>query len=120
MFDLKGLITIDLTAKRLDPDEVMLQAIDSGADDIEIGEDVIEVYTDFKQLAAVRQALLAIGLPITGAEKTMLAKTTMQLDGPEALKAMRLIEKLEDLDDVQKVYSNLNITEELAEQFASQ
>jgi len=44
----------------------------------------------------------------------------VQLDGPEALKAMKLIEKLEDLDDVQKVYSNLDITEELAEQFASQ
>jgi YebC/PmpR family DNA-binding regulatory protein len=120
MFDLKGLITIDMTVKKLDPDEVMLQAIDVGADDVQIGEDVIEVYTDFKQLAAVRQALLAIGLPLSGAEKIMLAKTTIQTDTLEALKAMKLIEKLEDLDDVQKVYSNLDISDELAEQFANQ
>lgn len=119
MFDLKGLITIDLTAKKLDADEVMMTAIDAGADDVEIGDDVIEVYTDFKQLAAVRQALLAASLPVTGAEKTMIAKTTVAPDSEAALKALRLIEKLEDLDDVQKVYSNLEITDELAEAFAA-
>jgi YebC/PmpR family DNA-binding regulatory protein len=119
MFELKGLITIDLTTKKLDPDEVMLQAIDAGADDVEVGEDLIEVYTDFRQLAVVRQALLGAGLPVTGAEKAMIAKTTVAIDAETAIKAMRLIEKLEDLDDVQKVYSNLDITDELAEQFAS-
>jgi YebC/PmpR family DNA-binding regulatory protein len=120
MFEQKGLITIDLTAKQLDADEVMLQAIDAGADDVEVGEDVIEVYTEFQKLAAVRQALLSEGMPLAGAEKMMIAKTTIQPDEADALKAMRLIERLEDLDDVQKVYSNLDISEELAEQFASQ
>lgn len=120
MFEQKGLITIDLNGQRLDPDEVMLQAIDAGADDVEVGEDVIEVYTDFKQFAEVRGKLLAAGLQLSGAEKTMLAKTTIQSDGKEALQAMRLIERLEDLDDVQKVYSNLDVTEELAEQFANE
>jgi YebC/PmpR family DNA-binding regulatory protein len=120
MFEPKGLITIDLTAKRLDPDEVMLQAIDAGADDVEVGEDAIEVYTDFKQLAAVRGRLLAEGMPVSGIEKTMLAKTTVQAEDAEALRAMRLIEKLEDLDDVQKVYSNLDVSTALAEQFANE
>jgi len=120
MFEQKGLITIDLNGQRLDPDEVMLQAIDAGADDVEVGEDVIEVYTDFKQFAEVRGKLLAAGLPLSGAEKTMLAKTTIQSESKEALQAMRLIERLEDLDDVQKVYSNLDVTEELAEQFANE
>jgi len=120
MFEQKGLITIDLTAKKLDPDEVMLAAIDAGADDVEVGEDVIEVYTEFQKLAAVRQALLSEGMPLAGAEKMMIAKTTIQPDETDALKAMKLIEKLEDLDDVQKVYSNLDISEELAEQFANQ
>jgi YebC/PmpR family DNA-binding regulatory protein len=119
MFDLRGLITLDLAGKKLDPDEVMLQAIDAGADDVQVEEDLIEIFTDFKQLAAVRQVLLAAGLPVTGAEKAMIARTTVQPDAPEAIKAMKLIEKLEDLDDVQKVYSNLDITEELAEQFES-
>jgi YebC/PmpR family DNA-binding regulatory protein len=118
MFDLKGLITIDMAGKKLDTDEVMLLAIDAGADDVEVSDDLIEVYTDFKQLAAVRQALLAAQLPISGAEKTMIAKTTVAPDQEAALKALRLIEKLEDLDDVQKVYSNLEITDELAEAFA--
>jgi YebC/PmpR family DNA-binding regulatory protein len=120
MFEQRGLITIDLTAQRLDPDEVMLQAIDAGADDVEVGEDTIEVYTEFGKLASVRQALLAAGLPLAGAEKTMIAKTTIQAAGDDALRAMRLLEKLEDLDDVQKVYSNLDVTEELAEQFANE
>jgi YebC/PmpR family DNA-binding regulatory protein len=120
MFEQQGLITIDLIAKKLDPDEAMLQAIDAGADDVDAGDDVLEVYTEFRQLAAVRQALLAAGLPVTGAEKFMRAKTTVDAEGAEALRALRLIEKLEDLDDVQKVYSNLNISDELAEQFANE
>ncbi|HNP71152.1 MAG TPA: YebC/PmpR family DNA-binding transcriptional regulator [Kouleothrix sp.] len=119
MFKTKGLITIDLNAKKLDPDEVMLTAIDAGADDVEVGEEAIEVYTEFQQLAAVRQALLAAGLPLTGAEKTMLATTTVNPEVEDGLRVMRLIEKLEDLDDVQKVYSNLEVTDELAEQFAN-
>jgi YebC/PmpR family DNA-binding regulatory protein len=120
MFEQRGLITIDLNTKKLDPDDVVLTAIDAGAEDVEVGEDTIEVYTEFPQLAAVRQALLGAGLPVIGAEKTMLAKTTIQADGEDALKALRLIEKLEDLDDVQKVYSNLDVSEELAEQFANE
>lgn len=119
MFKTKGLITIDLNAKKLDPDEVMLTAIDAGADDVEVGEELIEVYTEFQQLAVVRQALLAAGLPLSGAEKTLLATTTVNADVEDGLRVMRLIEKLEDLDDVQKVYSNLEITDDLAEQFAS-
>ena len=119
MFEQKGLITVDLTAKRLDPDEVMLQAIDAGADDVEVGDDIIEVYTEFNKLAAVRQQLLAANLPLSGAEKIMFAKTKVQPESDDALRAMRLIERLEDLDDVQKVYSNLDVTEELAEQFAN-
>lgn len=120
MFEQQGLISIDMTARRLDPDEVMLQAIDVGADDVEVGDETIEVYTDFKQLGAVRDALLAAGLPLSGAEKFMRAKTTVQLDEKDTLQVMRLIERLEDLDDVQKVYSNLEVSEELAEQFANE
>jgi YebC/PmpR family DNA-binding regulatory protein len=119
MFEAKGLITVDMNGKKLDPDEVMLQAIDAGADDVEVGEDTIDIYTEFVKLAVVREALLAAGLPLAGVEKTMLAKTTVQADLDDALRAMRLAEKLEDLDDVQKVYSNLDITDEQAEQFAN-
>lgn len=120
MFDQRGVITVDLTQQKLDPEEVMLQAIDAGAEDVEIGEDSLEIYTEFKQLAAVRQALMEQGLPVTNAEKTMQPKTMVQADVKEGLQAMKLMEKLEDLDDVQKVYSNLEVTDELAEQFENE
>lgn len=119
MFEQKGLITIDFDGKPFDPDEVMLQAIDAGADDVDIADDIVEVYTDFKQLAAVRQALMSAGLPVSEAEKVMQPKTIIQTEPKEAMQVLRLIEKLEDLDDVQKVYSNLDISEEVAEQFAN-
>lgn len=120
MFDQKGLITIDMATQKLDADEVMLLAIDAGAADVEVGEDTLDIYTDPKQLAAVRQQLTDTGLPISSAELTMQAKTTIQADEKESLQAMRLIERLEDLDDVQKVHSNLDISQELAELFANE
>lgn len=119
MFEQKGLVLIDLAAKKLDPDELMLLAIDAGADDVDASDDVVEVYTDFKQLAAVRQRLIDAGVPVTEAEKIMRPKTTVQAEMNEALRTLRLIEKLEDLDDVQKVYSNLDLSEELALQYAN-
>jgi YebC/PmpR family DNA-binding regulatory protein len=119
MFEQKGLITLDFAGKPFDPDEVMLQAIDAGADDVEVSDDIVAVYTDFKQLAATRQVLIDAGLPVAEAEKMMRAKTTVQPDAKDAMQVMKLIERLEDLDDVQKVYSNLEVSDELAEQFAN-
>jgi YebC/PmpR family DNA-binding regulatory protein len=117
MFEQKGLITIDLGPK-LDADEVMLTAIDAGADDVQADEEVLEVYTEFTQLAAVRQKLLDAGIPVSSAEKMMQAKTLVQPDEKESLQALRLLERLEELDDVQKVYSNLDVSEEIATKFA--
>jgi YebC/PmpR family DNA-binding regulatory protein len=117
MFELSGLITIDLSGTKLDSDDVQLAAIDAGANDVVAVDEELEVYCDWTQLHSVRQALLDQKLPVTGAEKTMRAKTLMQPDESAALQVMRLIERLEDLDDVQKVYSNLDITDELAARF---
>lgn len=120
MFDQKGLITVDLSGTSLDPDEVMLQAIDAGAEDVEISDNILEVYTEWTKLNDVRVALSSEDLPIIGVEKMMRPKTLVQPeDEKEALQTMRLLEKLEDLDDVQKVYSNIDISDELASQFES-
>jgi YebC/PmpR family DNA-binding regulatory protein len=113
MFETKGLIIISLEGNKLDLDEVQLLAIDAGADDVTVSDEAIEVYTEFGQLGAVRDQLRQHGLPIVSAEKTMEAKATVQPGEKEALQALKLIEKLEDLDDVQKVYSNLDVTDEL-------
>jgi transcriptional/translational regulatory protein YebC/TACO1 len=92
--------------------------LDAGADDVIDAGDVLEIYTDYRQLIAIRNVLLAAGLVITTVEKAMRPKTIVQADAADALRALKLIERMEDLDDVQKVYSNLDITDEVAEQFA--
>lgn len=118
MFDQKGLISIDLLAKNLDPEEVTLQAIDAGAEDVEVGSESIDVYTEWTQLNAVRQALSDLGLPIASAERIWKPKAMIEAsDEKDALQVMRLLSRLEDLDDVQKVYCNLDITDELAARF---
>ena len=118
MFENKGLIMLEMPAgKVFDPEEVMMQVIDAGADDVQIEERDVEVYTDPAELNNVRLALTKTGLPITTAERTMKPKTTLAPEEKEALSALRLIEKLEDLDDVQKVYTNLEVSDALAEKF---
>lgn len=118
MFDQQGLITIESDGKSLDPDEVMLIAIDAGADDVQVEDEIIEVYTDFTQLAAVRQKLIDADIPVSSAEKVMRPKTLIQADEQDSIKALRLLERLEELDDVQKVYSNLDVSDEVAAKFA--
>jgi YebC/PmpR family DNA-binding regulatory protein len=121
MFESKGLITIEFPdGQPFDPDEVMLQVIDAGADDVEVDGNVVEVYTAFEDLNAVRTALQAHNLPITNVEPLMKATTPFRPDDEStAMAALRLMDKLEDLDDVQKVYSNLDVSEELADKFAA-
>lgn len=120
MFENKGLITIEFPdGQTFDPDEVMLQAIDAGADDVEVDGNQVEIYTAFEDLNTVRTALQGAGLPITNVEPLMKPTTPFTPDSETtAMQALRLMEKLEDLDDVQKVYSNLDVSEELAEKFA--
>lgn len=118
MFERKGLITVDLGDGALDQDEVMLQAIDAGAEDVEVSDGVMEIYTEWMQLNEVRLALQRQGLVVRDVEIMMRPKTLIQpSDEKEAFQVMRLMEKLEDLDDVQRVYSNLDISDELAQNF---
>jgi YebC/PmpR family DNA-binding regulatory protein len=120
MFENKGLITIEFPeGQPFDADEVMLQAIDAGADDVQVDDNEVEVYTAFEDLNKVRVALQEAGLPITNVEGIMKPTTPFTPeDETTALLALRLMEKLEDLDDVQKVFSNLDVSDELAEKFA--
>lgn len=121
MFEPKGLITIEMPGgnKPFDPDEIMLQAIDAGADDVLVDEDVVEVYTEFTDLNDVRLKLVEAGLPVTSAERLMKPKSPYTPPEKDALAALRLMDRLEDLDDVQKVYSNIEVTDELADKFAA-
>ncbi len=112
-FEPRGLIAVNRDGK-VDADEVALAAIDAGADDVDTAsEDSIEIYTAPADLEAVRKALEGAGVPVDSAENTMVAKQTVELDSHKARQALRLIEMLEDLDDVQRVTANFDIPEDV-------
>jgi YebC/PmpR family DNA-binding regulatory protein len=110
-FDTKGYITVE--AGVADPDVVFELAVEAGADDVELGEDLIEVFTAPVGLHVVRDALSAQDVPINSAELSKIPKMTVSLDEKGTLSNMNLIDALEELDDVQQVYSNLEISDEV-------
>jgi len=116
LFEAKGVIEVELQGH--DPDELSLEAIDLGADDVEpVGPDdeVLTIYTDPADLDKIRQALEAKKYNVVKAESTLIPKTKIELsDEKVAHQVMRLVEKLEDLDDVQNVYTNADFPEEFA------
>jgi len=114
-FEAKGLITVPLNGR--DPDEIALQAIDAGADDVQVQDDAVEVQTDPVGLESVRKALEAAGLEIENADFAMVPKATIELDEKTAHQALRLLEALEDLEDVQRVYSNVDFSDEVLSTF---
>jgi YebC/PmpR family DNA-binding regulatory protein len=111
MFDSKGLIIVD--CKDMDADDIFLMAVEAGAEDVEISEGFAEVYTAPGDLHVVRDSLVERGLAVEDAELAMVPKTPMSLGEKETLQALNMIEALEELDDVQQVYSNLDISEEI-------
>ncbi len=115
-FDAKGLITVP--ANGHDPDDIALQAIDAGAEDVQVDSEIIEVQTEPSGLEAVRKALESNGLEIENADFAMVPKVTVELDEKTAHQALKLIDALEDLEDVQRVYSNANFTDEAIESYA--
>jgi YebC/PmpR family DNA-binding regulatory protein len=110
MFDSRGVIQVETEGK--DPDDVTLMAIDAGAEDVNAEDETLEVYTEPAKLDEVRRNLESAGLKVVSAEFDMIPKTTVQLDAKASEQALRLMDKLEDLDDVQKVYSNVEFSEE--------
>jgi len=104
----------------LDPDEIFDIAVEVGADDVTFGDDLIEIFAEAQNFQTVRSGLEEHGLKLESAEITMMPKTTISLDEKQALQNMNLISTLEDLDDVQQVYSNLDISDELMARFEDQ
>lgn len=110
MFDTKGYIAIERDNQ--DPDEVFMIAVDAGADDVQISEEWFEIYTPADELHAVSSALVNKGLTIAEAELSEVPKTEIELSPKETVQVMGVIEALEELDDVEQVYSGLNISDE--------
>jgi YebC/PmpR family DNA-binding regulatory protein len=98
----------------VDEDRLMEVSLEAGAEDVTSHEDrSVDVLVDPAQFEIVRDAMMAAGLPPESAEVTMRASTTVALDEDDAGKMLRLLERLEDLDDVQNVYSNADISEDI-------
>jgi YebC/PmpR family DNA-binding regulatory protein len=111
-FEPRGLITV--ARNGIDPDEVALTAIDAGAEDVDTDDDeAIEIYTAPAELESVRSALEGAGVAVESAESTMIAKQTVELDANKARQALRLVEQLEELEDVSRVTANFDIPEEV-------
>ena len=118
LFERRGIIMVD--ADRADEDSVMLAAAEGGADDVGQDGSSFQVTTSPEALSSVREALEQAGIEVEAAETTMVPKTTVEL-GEEAAarKTLRLIDALEELDDVNEVYANFDIPEQLLETVAS-
>ncbi len=114
LFDKTGVISF---ANGVDEEALMDVALEAGAEDIINNSDgSIDIHTSFENFGAVKDALDAAGLSSANAEVTMLASTEVDLDASNAEKLMNVVDNLEDLDDVQNVYSNANISEEVLAQ----
>ncbi len=116
-FEQKGYISV--MAEQADYDEVFMVAAEAGADDVTHGEELIEVYTPREELQAVEEALRSAGMTIDDARLDWVPTNEIELEPDSATKVMNLIETIEDLEDTQTVYSNLNVTDELMASFES-
>ncbi len=117
-FDRKGIILIDGDGDGIDEEALMELALEAGAEDIVEDGSQWQVTTEPTELMVVRQALDAAGIAYVSAELTMVPKTTVQPDEKEARQLLRLVDALEDNDDVQDVYANFDISEEVLEAVA--
>jgi YebC/PmpR family DNA-binding regulatory protein len=115
-FETRGVITVD--ANGADADELALSAIDSGADDVRVEDGAVEVYTRPEALVQVRRALEEASIAVASAEIASVAKSTVTLDPHQAEQALRLLDRLDELDDVQRVSSNADFPEEVLASYA--
>jgi YebC/PmpR family DNA-binding regulatory protein len=111
-FESRGVIVAHLDAQS-NREEIELKAIDAGADDFNIERDELEVLTDPSNLEQVRRALEDAGAKIINAEVSMVPKTELELPSEQVDQLMRLVERLEDLDDVSRVYTNVHLSSDM-------
>ena len=114
MFDRQGLITIDRSKAK--EDDVLSPALEAGAEDVRTSGDVYEIVTPPDRFFKVKQAVERARLPIVSADIMMVPKTTVRVEGKEAQHVLRLMEALEDHDDVQHAYANFDIPDEILQQ----
>jgi YebC/PmpR family DNA-binding regulatory protein len=113
MFERKGIISVE--ADKISEDDLLEKALDAGAADVRRVEKIFEITTAPAQMDAVRDALARTSVPITEAQVTYVPQSTVRVEGKDATSVVKLIEALEELDDVQSVYANYDIPDEVLE-----
>jgi YebC/PmpR family DNA-binding regulatory protein len=106
MFEKKGILVIDRSQSALSEERVLELALDAGAEDVRVDPDTFEIVTAPEDFDAVRQKVAAQGVPLAVAELTMQPKSTIEIEGQAAEQVARLVELLEEHDDVSNVYTN--------------
>ncbi|MFC1995760.1 YebC/PmpR family DNA-binding transcriptional regulator [Chloroflexota bacterium] len=117
IFNSKGLIIIE--TNDLDADELSLYAIDAGADDVQVKSNYVEIYTQPEDLEKVREALEQKELNIASAELSMVSKTTVSLEDKIAVQTLKLLDKLEELVEVQHIASNADFADSVLQEYKS-
>ena len=115
-FDLRGVVTVDIDDEER-AEELGLLSIDAGAEDIQIDEGVLEVYSPIESLQDVQKSMQDEGVSVRSAEMSMVPKTTIALGDKEAEQTLRLLDALEELDDIQKAFTNADFSPEVLERY---
>jgi len=118
LFESRGLITVETNG--LDAEELALQAIDAGAEDVKVADNFVEIYTKPEELVSIREALVQKELPLASTELAMIPKTLVELEEKTAIQMLRLLEKLEELDEVQHVTTNADFPDSVLERQGQQ
>lgn len=117
-FELRGVVAVDIDDEER-AEELGLLAIDAGAEDIEIDDGVLEIYTPVESLQNVQKSVESEGVEVRSAELSMVPKTTIALADREAEQTLRLLDVLEELDDIQKAFTNADFPPEVLERYGS-
>ncbi len=122
-FTSKGYVAIHLqdgagNPSGLDAEEIFMEALEAGAEDVEVSDDAVEIFTERTELAQVDKTLRESGIQPDTSELIMQPNQTLSLDSRSGLTVLNLLESLEELDDVNKVHHNLELTDELVAQVA--
>jgi YebC/PmpR family DNA-binding regulatory protein len=113
MFQRKGELVLDLSEFEVEEDELLLEVLEAGAEDLEYGEEDAVIYTDPSNYEDARKALEEAGYEFESADLAMVPDNEVSLDKKDAKKMLRLMDQLEDHDDIQEVYSNFDISDEI-------
>ena len=117
LFDPRGLITVPIND--LDAEELELQAIDAGAEDVKVENDYLEIYTKLEDMEKTRAAMEQQNLTIASSELIMTSKNMVELEEKPALQTLKLLDRLEELDEVQHVTTNADFPENILEKYQS-